>query len=196
MGNISIDGFKRERYVVKIRDNTDELARAYRAIREEEGKIETTYVRDRMEASVHKTQGYSLNESHRESYSTEREFKHHQEVETTEAYIMSIQLITDLLLKIETLEENNKQLLAKLQLKEKKWIENDRVFKERRFYLMAVLQYDLALAIDCIRHQAYLNSLADNRVSQHEKYALLTYQVFEVNRNHSELFLSQASYLV
>jgi len=70
----------------------------------------------------------------------------------TEAYMESIQMITDLLLKIETLEENNKQLLAKLQLKEKKWIENDRVFKERRFYLMAVLQYDLGLAIDCIRH--------------------------------------------
>lgn len=108
VGNISIDGFKRERYVVKIKDNTDELARAYRALREEEGKIEQTYVRDRMDASLHKTQGYSLGESHRDSYSTDHEVKHHQEVEMTEAYMQSIQLITDLLLKIENLEENNK----------------------------------------------------------------------------------------
>ena len=77
VGNISIDGFKRERYVVKIRDNTDELGRAYRALRDEEAKIESSYVKDRMEASAHKTLGYSINESHRESYSTEREYKHH-----------------------------------------------------------------------------------------------------------------------
>lgn len=61
---------------------------------------------------------------------------------------------------------------------------------------MAVLQYDLGLAIDCIRHQVYLKTLADSRVAQHEKYALITYQVFEDNRFNSELFLSQASALV
>lgn len=75
---------------MKIRDNTEELQRAYREIREEEGKIESTYVRDRMEASLHKNQGYSLNESHRQSYSTEREYKHHQEVEMTDSYLQSI----------------------------------------------------------------------------------------------------------
>ena len=73
----------------------------------------------------------------------------------SDSYMESIQLITDLLLQIETLEENKKQLLEKLVLKEKKWIENDRIFKERRFTLMAVLQYDLALLIDCIKHQLF-----------------------------------------
>jgi hypothetical protein len=62
---------------VKIKDNTDELTRAYRALREEEAKIEQTYVRDRMEASLHKTQEYSIKESHRDSYSTDKEVKHH-----------------------------------------------------------------------------------------------------------------------
>ena len=75
---------------MKIRDNTDELTRAYRALQEDEGKIEHTSVRDRMEASLPKTQGYSLNESHRDSYSTDKEVKHHQEVEMTEAYMESI----------------------------------------------------------------------------------------------------------
>ena len=75
---------------MKIRDNTDELNRAYKALREEEAKIEQTYVRDRMDASLHKTQGYSINESHKDSYSTDKEVKHHQEVEMTEAYMESI----------------------------------------------------------------------------------------------------------
>ena len=51
----------------------------------------------------------------------------------------SIEKITQLLLDIEKLEEGKKGLLAKLVLKEKKWIENDKIFKERRFTLMAVL---------------------------------------------------------
>jgi hypothetical protein len=53
--------------------------------------------------------------------------------------VQSIKVITDLLLKIETLEESKKHLLEKLVLKEKKWIENDKIFKERRFTLMGVL---------------------------------------------------------
>ena len=113
VGNISIDGFKRERYVVKIRDNTEELRRAYIALRDEEAKIETAYVRDRMDDSLHKTQGYSLGESHRESYSTEREYKHHKQEHVVTAddnhqYMESVEVITGLLLRIETLEENNK----------------------------------------------------------------------------------------
>ena len=80
-------------------------------------------------------------------------------------------------------------MLAKLQQKEKKWIENDRVFKERRFYLMAVLQYDLALAIDCIRHQVYIKTWAEGKVAMHEKYTLLLQEVFDSNRTASNLFL-------
>lgn len=57
----------------------------------------------------------------------------------SESYIGSIEKITDLLKEIENLEESKKVLLAILVLKEKEWIENDKIFKERRFTLMAVL---------------------------------------------------------
>lgn len=40
VGNISIDGFKRERYVVKVKDISDELIRAYQSLNEEEAKVE------------------------------------------------------------------------------------------------------------------------------------------------------------
>lgn len=43
VGNISIDGFKRERYVVKVQDIADELIRAYISLNEEEAKIEQSY---------------------------------------------------------------------------------------------------------------------------------------------------------
>jgi hypothetical protein len=43
VGNISIDGFKRERYVVKVKDISDELIRAYHALNEEEAKVEQAY---------------------------------------------------------------------------------------------------------------------------------------------------------
>jgi hypothetical protein len=51
----------------------------------------------------------------------------------------SIEIITNLLKEIENLEEGKKGLLATLVQKEKEWIENDKIFKERRFTLMAVL---------------------------------------------------------
>lgn len=73
VGNISIDGFKRERYVVKVKDISDELVRAYRGLNEEEQKIETSYTANRMEASAVKTSQYSINE-HKNSYSTEKEY--------------------------------------------------------------------------------------------------------------------------
>jgi hypothetical protein len=57
----------------------------------------------------------------------------------SESYIGSIENITNLLKEIENLEESKKELLATLVLKEKEWIENDKIFKERRFTLMAVL---------------------------------------------------------
>jgi hypothetical protein len=57
----------------------------------------------------------------------------------SESYIGSIEKITNLLKEIENLEEGKKELLATLVLKEKEWIENDKIFKERRFTLMAVL---------------------------------------------------------
>jgi len=91
VGNISIDGFKRERYVVKIKDMSNELVNAYRALNEEELKIETVYTRDRMDKSLHKTVGYSIHETNKESYSTEKEFSHHQhENEMTDSYMDSI----------------------------------------------------------------------------------------------------------
>jgi hypothetical protein len=74
VGNISIDGFKRERYVVNIKDMSKKLVIAYKALNEEELKIETAYTRDRMEKSLNKTVSYSIHEEHRESYSTEKEF--------------------------------------------------------------------------------------------------------------------------
>jgi hypothetical protein len=56
-----------------------------------------------------------------------------------ESYMGSIEIITNLLKEIENLEEGKKGLLATLVQKEKEWIENDKIFKERRFTLMAVL---------------------------------------------------------
>lgn len=53
---------------------SNELVLAYKALNEEELKIETVYTRDRMEKSLNKTVGYSIHEENRESYSTEKEF--------------------------------------------------------------------------------------------------------------------------
>lgn len=105
-------------------------------------------------------------------------------------------MITELLLKIETLETQKTQLLAKLVLKEKKWIENDKMFKERRFTLMSVLQYDLALVIDCCKHMLYLETIAQRRVAQHEKYVLVVNQVFEQNRIKSFAFMRDINLIV
>ena len=63
-------------------------------------------------------------------------------------------------MKIETLEASKKELLEKLVLKEKKWIENDKIFKERRFTLMSVLQYDLSLIIDVTKHLLFLDTVS------------------------------------
>jgi hypothetical protein len=124
---------------------------------------------------MHKTHDYSMQESNKDSYSTEREYAHHspQHVNPpfhgqaakqgnldpgSAAYTQAIQVITELLLTIENKESEKKQLLSKLVAKEKKWIENDRVFKERRFSLMSALQYGLALAIDRINHLLFLEA--------------------------------------
>jgi hypothetical protein len=101
-----------------------------------------------------------------------------------------------LLLKIETLEESKKQLLAKLVLKEKKWIENDKIFKERRFTLMSVLQYDLSLVIDCSKHLLFLETISQRRLSLHEKYVLMINQVFERNRLKSSKFIKDIKSIV
>jgi|LauGreDrversion4_2_1035121.scaffolds.fasta_scaffold145055_1 hypothetical protein len=90
----------------------------------------------------------------------------------SDSYINSIEVITKLLFDIEKKEGEKKQLLAKLVLKEKKWIENDRIFKERRFTLMAILQYDLALLIDNINHALFLEAILQKRVYDHERYIL------------------------
>ena len=74
-------------------------------------------------------------------------------------YAENLQNITQLLFKIETLEQNRHKLQEKLQLKEQKWIENDRLFKERRFTLMHVLQEDLALICDVGKHYYFLETV-------------------------------------
>lgn len=127
---------------------------------EEEAKIESQYAANQLENSVLKTQQYSIISENKHSYSTEKEAKQYdKENELNESYTDSIEHITKLLLLIETLEESKKSLLAKLVLKEKKWIENDKIFKERRFTLMSVLQYDLSLVIDCSKHLLYVETM-------------------------------------
>lgn len=61
VGNISIDGFKRERYVVKVKDITDELSKAYVMLNEEEAKIENSYTKARQ---THSNNHSPLNRSH------------------------------------------------------------------------------------------------------------------------------------
>ena len=82
-----------------------------------------------------------------------------RKAETNVSFVENLQNITQLLLKIETLEEN------KMTMKEKKWIENDRLFKERRFTLMGVLQQDLMLISDVTKHQYFLESVLHKRVA-------------------------------
>ena len=94
-----------------------------------------------------------------------------------------------MLLQIETLEENRRKLQDKLTLKEKKWIENDKLFKERRFTLMFVLQQDLALVNDCSKYYLYLESTLSRRIAHHEKYLLMITYLFSLNRLNSHLFL-------
>ena len=53
---------------------SNKLVVAYKALNEEELKIETAYTRYRMDKSLNKTVSYSIHEEHRESYSTEKEF--------------------------------------------------------------------------------------------------------------------------
>lgn len=197
VGNISIDGFKRERYVVKIKDISDELVRAYHALNEEEFKIEQQYAQQQEEHSMRRSQQYSLIEENKHSYSTEKEvLQYARDHEQSDTYLESIKYITSLLLKIETLEESKKSLLAKLVLKEKKWIENDKIFKERRFTLMSVLQYDLALVIDCSKHLLFIETVGQRRLALHEKYVLMINQVFERNRLKSAQFISDIKHIV
>ena len=63
--------------MVKIKDMSNDLVNNYRALNEEELKIETVYTRERMEKSLNKTVGYSIHETNKESYSTEKEYVHH-----------------------------------------------------------------------------------------------------------------------
>lgn len=72
VGNISIDGFKRERYIVKVKDISDELVRAYQALNEEELKVEAAYTATKLNAPL--TGHYSIQSDNMRSYSTEREY--------------------------------------------------------------------------------------------------------------------------
>ena len=63
--------------MVKIKDMSNDLVNNYRALNEEELKIETVYTRERMDKSLNKTVGYSIHETNKESYSTEKEYVHH-----------------------------------------------------------------------------------------------------------------------
>lgn len=72
VGNISIDGFKRERYIVKVKDISDELIRAYQALNEEEQKVEAAYTATKLNAPL--SGHYSIQSDNMRSYSTEREY--------------------------------------------------------------------------------------------------------------------------
>jgi hypothetical protein len=75
VGNISIDGFKRERYIVKVKDISDELIRAYQALNEEEAKVEAAYAANQLNGSAGKVSAhYSIQSDKMRSYSTEREY--------------------------------------------------------------------------------------------------------------------------
>ena len=63
--------------MVKIKDMSNDLVNNYRALNEEELKIETVYTRERIDKSLNKTVGYSIHETNKESYSTEKEYVHH-----------------------------------------------------------------------------------------------------------------------
>lgn len=54
---------------------------------------------------------------------------------------------------------------------------------------MSVLQYDLALVIDCIKHLLYVETVASKKLSLHEKYVMMVNQVFEQNRLKSFQFI-------
>lgn len=94
----------------------------------------------------------------------------------------SLQRVTDLLLRIETLEDSKGKLMQKLASKETKWIENDKLFKERRVTLMAVLQLDLTLLNDINKNWAYLQTLINKRICSHEKVLVMLNQVLTDNR--------------
>ena len=61
---------------------------------------------------------------------------------------------------------------------------------------MAVLQYDLALSIDCGKHLLYLETVSLRRIAQHEKYVLMINQVFEENRVQSQHFIGNIKKII
>ena len=150
MGNISIDGFKRERYMLKVKDFAEEVAEAQAQLLEAELALEDAGVGDKLED------------------------------------------VARLLLRIETLEQGRRGLEEKLQLKEQKWIENDRLFKERRFALMQVLQLGLALRCDEAKALFHAETQRQRRLAQHEKALLLLSELFAENRQRSSEFLVRA----
>jgi hypothetical protein len=61
---------------------------------------------------------------------------------------------------------------------------------------MAVLQYDLALLIDNINHQLFLETLMQRHVYDHERYILQIYEVFDQNRVKSHQFINDIQVII
>eukprot|EP00347_Sterkiella_histriomuscorum_P009313 403341682 len=210
VGNISIDGFKRERYILKVKDFQDDIARAQNMLNEEEMNVEIAaqqnggLVYESLQIDGFKDEQELINSSSKKNKkdglhnSTKEKENNYQllKAKTTISYAENLQNITELLLKIETLEESRKKLQEKLTLKEKKWIENDKLFKERRFTLMGVLQQDLALLCDVTKHLYYIETISHKRITQHEKVVLMIDQLFSANRLKSQRFLGEIQMIV
>jgi len=152
IGNISIDGFKRERYVLKIKNFSDEIAHAQALLHAEEMTVEFC----------------ARDEPHLGD---------------------SLDSIMRLLLQIETLEQDRAKLQDKLLLREAKWIENDRLFKERRVALMQVLQLGLALMCDVAKALYREDATEQHSVARHERALVMIDQTLAGNREQSQRFL-------
>lgn len=94
VGNISIDGFKRERYILKVKDFTDEISKAQNKLNDEEVSVESFKTLRKMA-------------SHRENM---RQLNGNVKAKTQITFVDNLENITQLLLKIETLEESKKKL--------------------------------------------------------------------------------------
>ena len=109
LSSISIDGFKRERYVIKIQHMTNEVVKAQEELLQEEKEVESGVL----------------------------------SIQDKQSLAQSIQRITDLMLKIETLTADKAEMEATLKEKEQKWIQNDRIFKQRRIILNYIVKLNL-----------------------------------------------------
>ena len=60
----------------------------------------------------------------------------------------AIHRITDLMLKIERQAAEKDSMIENLKLKEKKWIQNDTIYKQRRIILNYIVKINLSMGYD------------------------------------------------